>query len=176
MTGFQFLIIFICSILWIGIAVSLIYAWLFHTPFYPSNPKKLKSVFDELNIDLRGKNFLDLGSGDGRVVVWAVKNGMSAEGIEINPYLSLLSKLRIKLNRASSKAKILNKNFKNHNFSKYDIVYTYIFKEYIDEIEDKLFNQMKPGSVIISKIFKFSNRQVDKKIGEFNIYFVEFGK
>jgi hypothetical protein len=35
---------------------------------------------------------------------------------------------------------------------------------------------MKPGSVIISKIFKFSNRQVDKKIGEFNIYFVEFGK
>ena len=176
MTEFQFLIVFICSILWIGIAFSLIYAWLFHTPFYPSNPKKLKSVFDELNIDFSGKNFLDLGSGDGRVVVWAVKNGMSAEGIEINPYLSLLSKLKIKLSRTSSKAKILNKNFKNHNFSKYDIVYTYIFKEYIDEIEAKLFSEMKPGSIIISKIFKFSNRKVDKKIGEFNIYFVEFGK
>lgn len=162
----------LCSLLWIGLAITIILGWFFETPFYPSRTKDFKKVLDQLNYDLNGKNFLDLGSGDGRFVVFAARNGAKAEGIEINPYLSLFAKLIIFLTRTKN-AKILNKNFKNHDFSKYDIVYTYIFKEYIDLVKDKMFEQMKPGSIIVSKIFTMSDVEPDQKIGQYKIYKVK---
>lgn len=114
---------------------------------------------------------MDIGSGDGRFVIWAAKHGYIASGIEFNPFLSLLSKFKITLLRINNKAKIYNKNFMNHDFSEYDIIYMYIFSEHMDKLKGKLFNELRPGSVIITNTFKFTDLKPDLEIDRYKIYY-----
>src|SRR3989344_5383126 len=68
-------------------------------PFLPSYIKngkvKLESLFNLLR-ENSCKKFMDLGSGDGRVVIDFAKAGFESYGVEINPLLVLWSKLKIK--------------------------------------------------------------------------------
>ncbi|MDQ7020887.1 MAG: hypothetical protein Q9M91_03500 [Candidatus Dojkabacteria bacterium] len=77
------------TILWIVLGGYHIYSLLFSTPFYPSRVKHLKEAFQKLGLEVtKSTNFVDLGSGDGRVVVWAARMGMKSTGIELNPFLT----------------------------------------------------------------------------------------
>eukprot|EP00929_Paragymnodinium_shiwhaense_P082423 TRINITY_DN43425_c0_g1_i1.p1 TRINITY_DN43425_c0_g1~~TRINITY_DN43425_c0_g1_i1.p1 ORF type:complete len:270 (+),score=49.63 TRINITY_DN43425_c0_g1_i1:105-914(+) len=52
------------------------------------------SVAESASLPLAGLKLVDFGSGDGRIVAAAARQGMHAVGYEINPYLVLLSKLK----------------------------------------------------------------------------------
>ena len=57
-------------------------------PFLPS--KKVSTLFDELGKKFPGSPYprvLDLGSGDGRIVIEAKKRGWAGVGVELNPWL-----------------------------------------------------------------------------------------
>jgi 16S rRNA A1518/A1519 N6-dimethyltransferase RsmA/KsgA/DIM1 with predicted DNA glycosylase/AP lyase activity len=43
-----------------------------------------------------GQKAVDVGSGDGRLVIALAKSGVQAHGYEINPWLVLVSRLNIK--------------------------------------------------------------------------------
>ena len=63
-------------------------------PYVPSSNKDIKTAFTEL-YTLSGKDLLvDLGSGDGKVLRLAEKNGAKVVGVEINPVLALFSKIK----------------------------------------------------------------------------------
>lgn len=168
----QILVLLLCQLLLIFFAGYLIYSWLTKTPFYPSSTKELDKLFETLDLPFEGRSFIDVGSGDGRFVIWASKKGMKSTGIEFNPFLTLFSRLVILLNRQSKNAVILNQNFKDHNYSDYNYVYLYIFPEHMDEISDKLFKELKPGSVIITNTFNFKNPayKPDREFERFYIY------
>lgn len=68
------------------------------------------------------KNFLDIGSGDGKVVMIASLFCGNAEGVEIDKFLhnkAIEMKNKFKINNAS----FHNKDFFEHDFSKYDILF-----------------------------------------------------
>jgi hypothetical protein len=168
-------VVLTCQLLLIGSAITLIWSWLTQTPFYPSSVKKLDQLIKEGTVVLpkEGK-FIDIGSGDGRIVAWASQLGYEAHGVEFNPYLSLLSRLRIFLTRfKKNKTEIFNKNFKKHDYTDYSVAYIYIFSDHMNEIKEKLFREMKPGSVIISNTFKFKDIEPDEVHGRYNIYRVK---
>lgn len=169
------LVVLVCQILLIVCAIYFIWSWLTQTPFYPSSTNKLDTLISEGKIKLPAEGkFIDIGSGDGRFVAWAASRGYEAHGIEYNPYLSLLSRIRIKLSRGKKKnTEIFNKDFNKHDFSDYNIAYLYIFSNHMDQIRDKLFEQMKPGSVIITNTFKFSDIVPDEVYDRYNIYYVK---
>lgn len=163
---FILLIILILNILF---GYYLFVGWFSKTPFYPSSTKKLNAIFDDLDINPKGKKFIDLGSGDGRFVVWAAKKGFDAYGIEINPFLTLISRFRIFLKRRKN-AHIERKDFKTIDYSKYDVVYFYIYSEHMEKVREKLYKELKPGSIIISNVFKFKDIEANRKIGNYLIY------
>lgn len=170
--GFETITVTLLSLLLIVFAIYLIGSWVFTTPYYPSRVKKLSRSFEKFNITLPERiRFIDLGSGDGRVVLWASKRGMEAEGIELNPFLTLFSKINALVNR--KKVKIYNKSFFNHMYNNYDIVYLYQYSEIMKKLEDKLFKELKPNSIIISNTFKFPNITEDEKVDNFYIYIVK---
>ncbi|CAG1022605.1 hypothetical protein DOJK_01778 [Patescibacteria group bacterium] len=161
--------VFLCEGLLILFGLYLIWSWFTKTPFYPSKTKPLNDLIKDLNISA-DTNFVDIGSGDGRIVVWAAKKGFNAEGIEFNPFLSLISRALITLNRVGKNAQIFNKDFNNHNFSKYNVAYLYIFPEHMDKLENKLFNEMPAGGIVITNTFKFTNRQPSSTYNRYYIY------
>lgn len=150
--------------------IYLIWSWLNQTPFYPSSSIKLKNLISSGTIKLPSDAiFIDIGSGDGRIVSAMSDLTTQSEGIEFNPFLTLLSKVKLFL-KGKRNTKIYNKDFFKHDFSKYNVVYLYIFNHQIDKLQEKLFNEMAKGSLIITNTFKFSNREPSQQIDRIYIY------
>ena len=88
------IILLICEGLVLLFAAYLVWSLISKTPFYPSRVSKLnKNYLDGKIFIPKTARFIDLGSGDGRIVLWAADKVSYAEGIEFNPFLSLFSKL-----------------------------------------------------------------------------------
>ena len=60
----------------------------------PTTDEKVEQIIKIL--DLKGKNkAVDLGSGDGRLIIALAKSGVEAHGYEINPFLVSLARKNI---------------------------------------------------------------------------------
>lgn len=88
------------------------------------------------------KNFLDIGSGDGKVVLIASLFCQNAEGIEIDKFLHNKA-IEIKNKLKISNAVFHNKNFFEHDFSKYDVLFLAPDTPLERGLGNKLLNDMK---------------------------------
>ena len=89
---------------WIVFAVVLIFAVIALTgaPYVPSLVSELRLVFTKL-YKLSNKDLVvDLGSGDGVVLKVASDFGAKAFGVELNPFLVLLTKWRLRKRKGVS--------------------------------------------------------------------------
>ncbi len=159
--------------LWIFLSIYLLRGFFIDTPYYPSRLKKLDELWSYLEIDPKGKKFIDIGSGDGRTVRWASRKGLASTGIDINPFLTLLSRMLNIFNKSKENAKFINGDFFKESYSDFDIVYLYIYRSAMNELGEKLFNELKPGSIIISNVFGFDDYEPDDKFKRFKIFYVK---
>jgi predicted RNA methylase len=99
----------------------------------------------------------DLGCGDGVLITTAAKEfGAKCVGIEIDPIRFLISNLRVRLNRLSSKVILKRKNFHNEDLSKASVVTVYLVPRVLKLIKQKLIRELKPEARIISFTYKMS--------------------
>ncbi len=117
---------------------------------------------------VKGKKFLDLGSGDGRIVIAASMRGLKSYGYEINPLLVLIS--RFKIRQSNSKGTILLKDYWKEDFSKFDYVTVWGVPPMMGRLEKKLLKELKPGAKVASNHLKFKNWKVTKKKNDVYLY------
>jgi hypothetical protein len=67
----------------------------FGAPYVPSLHKEVRSAFKDLYAVTSKDVIVDLGSGDGQVLLEATKRGATGYGYELNPLLVMISKLRL---------------------------------------------------------------------------------
>ena len=154
-----------------AIIFSMFFLWpfLFGAPFEPTSEKKIKKMIKLAKIK-KGDKAVDLGSGDGRIVIALAKAGAKAHGYEINPFLVLLSKYKIKKAGLKGKAFIHWRNFWKINLGKYNIVMLFQFKTIMDKLEKKLKKELEPKSRIVSYYWKFPKWKPSKKIENIFLY------
>jgi hypothetical protein len=98
-------------------------------------------AFKRINLH-KFKNFLDIGSGDGKVVLIASLFCQNAEGVEIDNFLhtrAIEMKNKFNINNAI----FHNKDFFEHDFSKYDILFLAPDTPLERGLENKLLKEMK---------------------------------
>ena len=88
------------------------------------------------------KNFLDIGSGDGKVVMIAALFCQNAEGIEIDSFLHNKA-ADVKGKFGINNAVLHNKDFFEHDFSKYDALFLAPDTPLERGLENKLLKEMK---------------------------------
>ena len=88
------------------------------------------------------KDFLDIGSGDGKVVLIASLFCQNAEGVEIDSFLHSTA-VEIKNKFKISNAAFHNKDFFEHDFSKYDVLFLAPDAPLERGLENKLLMEMK---------------------------------
>lgn len=112
----------------------------------PSVTDEVYEAFKKLN--LNGKNFLDLGSGDGKVTLIAALFCENAVGVEYDPMLAGKAvELRDKIGLFN--AKFINDDFFNHDLSAYDVIFHAPDQPLHRGLEEKLLREMKKGSMLI---------------------------
>lgn len=82
---------------WVSVVIVFTFGFvvLFGAPYVPSLRHEVRRAFKDL-YPLSSKDVLvDLGSGDGVVLLEAARRGAKAYGYELNPILVLVSKLRL---------------------------------------------------------------------------------
>ncbi|EKD65056.1 MAG: hypothetical protein ACD_50C00204G0002 [uncultured bacterium] len=150
---FPLFIIFLFLALWKG------------APFVPASRKNVETMVQLTGV-AKGDKTVDLGSGDGRVVIAMAKQGVIAHGYEINPFLVLWSRLMILKNGLRGKAFIHWGSFWQVDLSSYDIVTLYGISYIMGKFEEKLKRELKPGAKVASNIFKFPSwRHLKEKNG-----------
>ncbi len=163
------LLLLVCS--FVFSVFFLIFPTLFWGAIYvPTKPEVVKKMINLADIKPGGKA-IDLGSGDGRLVIALAKAGVEAHGYEINPFLVRLAQKNIRKAGISDRAFIHLKSFWKEDFSKFNIVTVYGMSYIMGKLELKLKKELKADAKVVSNSFAFPNWQHSKK--EEGIYLYE---
>ncbi|KAL7524572.1 hypothetical protein ACHAXR_000630 [Thalassiosira sp. AJA248-18] len=113
--------------------------------------------------------FVDLGSGDGRVVFRAAREGIfhKSVGYEINPALHLFANLRrIITPRYWSSTNFYMRDLWKIQLHQYDVVAVYGLAPIMKRLGQKLEEELKDGSIVVSNVFEIPGWSAStKKIG-----------
>jgi ribosomal protein L11 methylase PrmA len=126
---------------------------------YVPTEKNLVEKVVELSGVRSGEKMIDLGSGDGRLLIAFAKRGATAIGYEINPFLVMLSRIKAKQSGVGDRIKVIRRNLWKGDISEADIVAIYLIDFRMPALENKLKKELKPGSRIVSVGFQFPNWQ-----------------
>jgi ribosomal protein L11 methylase PrmA len=155
-----------------GVLLVAYYLGIFRgAPFVPTFRNSLGKMIVAAKIQ-PGEKLADLGSGDGRIVIAAAKNGAQAHGYEINPVLVWYSRWQISQAGLSGKAFVHWKSFWKADLSEYQIVTVFGITSIMKDLEAKLKAELKPGSRVVSNIFQFPNWEGEKTDSVF-VYRIE---
>lgn len=125
----------------------------------------------ELAGDLHGKTIVDLGSGDGRLLLLAAKKGVKkAIGLEINPLLVLYTILRSLLSPHRLTISCYWKNFWAYSLKDADVVFVYLLPWKMGALAKKLTKELKPGALIVSNSFIFPSLPMVAKDENVHVY------
>ncbi|MBU0612565.1 class I SAM-dependent methyltransferase [Patescibacteria group bacterium] len=138
-------------------------------PFAPSAKKGVKKMIELAKIK-EGDIAVDLGSGDGRIVIALARAGAEAHGYEINQFLAWYSKIRIRMAGLEKKAFIHRGNFFKEDLSKYNVVIVFGIFYIMEELERKLQKETKPNTIIVCNNFSLPNWKPANKEGKFYVY------
>jgi SAM-dependent methyltransferase len=139
----------------------------------PWIPSSISTVHRMLRLaEVRpGDIVYDLGSGDGRVLIAAVRYfGARAVGIEIDPIRYLITRIKISVMGLQDKAQVILGNLFSEDLSNADVIVVYLSQDANLRLSKKLMKELKPGTKIVSHTFKFLCFKEFKNKDESQIY------
>ena len=96
---------------------------------------------------------IDLGSGDGRMVIAAAKRGARAHGVEYNPHLVALSQRAAIAAGVSDKATFSQGDMFEADISRATVLPLFLLPSHLSTLAPK-FLKLKPGSRIVSNTYE----------------------
>jgi len=106
---------------------------------------------------------IDLGSGDGRIVISAAKRGARAHGIEYNPDMVALSKRNATREGVSEKATFEKADLFESDFSPATVLTMFLLPEINLRLRPTILN-LKPGTRVVSNSFDMGDWSADKTV------------
>ncbi len=154
-------VIFVVWIAWSGIVGA---------PWLPTPKKRVRSMLEFAGVSSDDLLY-DLGSGDGRIIVMAAKEfGAHSIGIEVDPLRLLWSQLSIRRHKLSQKVQVVRANFFKVSVEDATVVTLYQGHEINKKIREKLANELKTGSRVVSYRFILDGWIPTKSNEEESIY------
>jgi precorrin-6B methylase 2 len=125
-------------------------------PYVPSAEERCKIMFALAEVK-PGEKTIDLGSGDGRVVIGMARRGAEAYGVEIEPKRVKLGQNNLKKTNLEARAQIFHASFWDLDLSEFDVITLYGISSIMKRLEKKLQKELKPGARVVSNYFTFPN-------------------
>ena len=106
---------------------------------------------------------IDLGSGDGRIVIAAAKRGARALGIEYNPDLVALSKRNAAREGVGDKARFIEGDIFKSDFTQATVLTMFLLPELNIQLRPAILD-LKPGTRIVSNYFDMGEWRADESV------------
>lgn len=129
-------------------------------PYLPTRKQQAEQALDLLNLK-PGELLVDLGSGDGAILVAAAKRGLRAEGYELNPLVFIVSYLRLLPHRRLVRVRC--RNFWNVSLPKDTKgVFVFLLDPYMQRLDSKLSQELTKGARLVSYTFTVPGKKPAK--------------
>lgn len=177
-------------ILCLALALSLPLGWLavpaaaqfnenLDVPYVPS-PQEVVDAMLKLAGVKNTDTVIDLGCGDGRIVVTAVKKfgAKRAIGYDLDPERIAEANDNAKQNGIAGKVQFIEKNLFDAEISSASVITLYLLPGVNEKLKPRLLKELKPGTRIVSHSFSMGDWQPVKQedIGGRRIYLWIVGK
>ena len=119
-----------------------------------------------------GDYLVDLGSGDGRIVIEAAKRGAIGHGVDLDGDLVQLSFKKAEKAGVSDRVIFFEEDIFETDFSMASVVTIYMSNDINLRLRPLLFDKLKPGTRVVSHIFHMDDWQPDRQtaVNRHNIY------
>lgn len=125
-------------------------------PYLPTLKRQIETAFDLAQLS-SGSTIIELGCGDGRVLMAAARRGIKAVGYELNPVLFVFCWLRTL--KFHGQIKVKYADFWGSKWPAADAVYVFLLPRLMSRLERKILNEEKNGIKVISFAFAFPERR-----------------
>jgi len=124
-------------------------------PYLPTMKGQTKAALDLLALR-PGQTLLELGSGDGRVVLAAAERGWNVVGIDLNPLLVLYS--RLKTWRYRKQVKIIWGNYFRVRWPEADAIFTFMLPRLMPRLDRAITTWHTKPVLLASFAFKIPDK------------------
>ncbi|MFB6098599.1 MAG: cyclopropane-fatty-acyl-phospholipid synthase family protein [Salinibacter sp.] len=132
---------------------------------YVATPQKTVAAMLELANVTKNDTVYDLGSGDGRIPIMAAQRyGAYGVGIEIKPSLVHRARKNAKLSGVSDMVEFRQQDIFKADFSDATVVTMYLFPEVNMKLRPMLFEQLEPGTRVVSHSFDMNEWAPDSTV------------
>lgn len=140
-------------------------------PFVPT-PEYI--VEEMLTMAKVGKDdtVIDLGSGDGRIVIAAAKRGAHATGIDIDPERIRESNANAKEAGVEDRVKFIQGNIFEADISPATVLTMYLLPSVNMKLRPKILSDLKPGTRVVSHSFDMENWKPDASSGSVYMWII----
>lgn len=157
MDTFKLLLVALAALWMIYVLVDYLVPFFHGLPAKPTGHARIRKALKLAGLR-PGETLIDLGCGDGRVLVMAAKDfGAQAVGIDVGPVQAARAWVNGLVNGVNSQVQVRWKNFLKADVSDADVVFAYLTSDYVPKLEEKLASQLKPGARVVTISFDFSN-------------------
>jgi precorrin-6B methylase 2 len=107
---------------------------------------------------------IDLGSGDGRIVVTAAKRGARSMGVDLNPDRIAEANENAKKAGVTDRVTFVQGNLFEMDISKANVLTMYLLQGVNLQLRPKILTDLRPGSRVVSHAFSMNDWEADQHV------------
>ena len=154
-------------LLLVGLAILACFSFvlLFGAPYLPTLTPQVETALQLANL-MPGQTMIELGCGDGKVLIAAAQTGVHAVGYELNPILAAIAWYRTRKFKGS--VRVVWGNFWNKTWPEAEAIFTFLHPRFMKKLDTKIVQSSMQNVKLVSFAFTIPDREpVDEKNGVF---------
>jgi hypothetical protein len=131
---------------------------LFGAPYLPTLSPQTKAALELIDLK-KGDHLLELGCGDGRVMIAAAEQGIRVTGYELNPLLAIIAWLRTR--KYGSQVKVVWGDFWRKNLPSAEGIFVFLIPKYMEKSNNKVVQEYSGKKIkLVSFAFVIPDKNV----------------
>ncbi len=141
-------------------------------PFVATPEETVDKMLDLADVG-PGDYVIDLGSGDGRIVINAVRRGAYGHGIDLDPERIKEARDNAQKANVADRVMFLQQDIFETDFSRANVITMYLLSSVNKKLRPRLLDELDPGTKLVSHDFDMGDWEPDKheRIGNDDVYY-----
>jgi hypothetical protein len=133
---------------------------LFGAPYLPTLTPQVHTALELANLK-PGEMLLELGCGDGKILIAAAQVGVHSVGYELNPVLALIAWLRTRKFRRE--VTVVWGNFWTKQWPPADAIFTFLLDRYMERLDLRISESVSRPVKLVSFAFRIPGKKADEE-------------
>ncbi|MEL7834344.1 class I SAM-dependent methyltransferase [Fodinibius sp. Rm-B-1B1-1] len=132
-------------------------------PYVPTPQNVVERMLDLAEVE-SSDYVIDLGSGDGRIVIAAASRGANGHGIDLDPERIAEARENASKQGVDDRIMFMEEDIFDTEFSEASVITMYLLPSVNKKLRPKLLNDLQPGTEVVSHSFDMGSWQADKEV------------